>query len=87
MREVSCDDWPVGSLVTVPHAWRGDTLWHNIQEETRGQIRAQLRATYAELLHTPLPPTLTQLVSVIEAHVGTAHLHEAIVGANPCTLP
>ena len=56
------DDWPVDQLVVVPHAWRGDKLWHDMQTEAQDWIGVALRAMYAKTLLQPLSPPLAKLV-------------------------
>jgi hypothetical protein len=60
------DDWPIGQVVIVPHAWRGDGLWQDIQAETQQLIGTDLRAMYAELLRQPLSLRLAELADEIE---------------------
>ncbi len=59
------DDWPIGLIVVVPHAWRGGRLWRDIQAQTQGRIGAGLRAMYAELLQQPSSRRLERLVCEI----------------------
>ncbi len=65
------EDWPEGHLIIVPHAWRGDSLWTNMQSEAQERIGATLRQMYADLLQRPLPPGLERLVDRIEARSET----------------
>ncbi len=60
------EDWPEGHLIIVPHAWRGDGLWTDMQSEAQERIGATLRQMYAELPQRPLPPGLERLVRRIE---------------------
>jgi hypothetical protein len=60
------EDWPEGHLIIVPHAWRGDDLWTDMQSEAQERIGKTLREMYAELLQRPLPPGLERLVRRIE---------------------
>ena len=60
------EDWAEGSVIVIPHAWRGDGLWIEIQSEVQEQIGTTLRAMYAELLQQPLPRGLERLVQQIE---------------------
>jgi hypothetical protein len=60
------EDWPEGQVVVVPHAWRGDSLWHEMQTETQDRIGAALRAMYADLLQQPLSPRMVKLAREIE---------------------
>ena len=50
MADDGMEDWPVGQIVVVPHSWRGDGLWNEIQLEAQDRIGADLRETYAELI-------------------------------------
>ena len=72
MTRAENDDWPIGQIVIVPHAWRGDGLWHEIQEDTQQRIGSTLREMYAELLQQPLSPILIKLVRKIETHLETS---------------
>ena len=74
MADDGMEDWPVGQIVVVPHSWRGDGLWNEIQLEAQDRIGADLRETYAELIRQPLSPNLMSLVHQIEAQIG-ASLH------------
>ncbi len=65
------EDWPEGHLIIIPHAWRGDGLWTDIQSEAQERIGATLREMYAEVLQRPLPPGLERLVHRIEARPET----------------
>jgi hypothetical protein len=64
------DDWLEDYIVVVPHAWRDDALWRDIQSETQERIGTTLREMYAELDRLPLSPRLTLLARQIEAHRG-----------------
>ncbi len=74
MTRAENDDWPIGQIVIVPHAWRGDGLWREIQVDTqqrigstlRERIGSTLREMYAELLQQPLSPGLIKLTREIE---------------------
>ena len=66
MARVENDDWPIGQIVIVPHAWRGDGLWREIQVDTQQRIGSTLREMYAELLQQPLSPGLIKLTREIE---------------------
>jgi hypothetical protein len=72
MAQAANDDWPVGQLVVVPHAWRGDNLWHDMQTEAQDRIGAALRAMYANTLHQPLSPPLAKLVYQIRTQRETS---------------
>jgi len=65
MARTAKGDWPIGLIVVVPHAWRGDSLWNDIQAQTQDRIGAGLRTMYAELLQQPLSPELEKLVRKI----------------------
>ena len=69
------EDWPEGYLVVVPHAWRGDDLWTDMQSEAQERISTTLREMYADLLQQPLSPSLERLVRQIETRSETL-LHE-----------
>ncbi len=66
MARVAYTDWQVGELVVVPHAWRDDHLWSDIQAETQGRIGADLRTMYADLLRQPLSSPLSKLAREVE---------------------
>jgi hypothetical protein len=68
MGRAASDDWPEDYIVVVPHAWRDDDLWRDIQTETQEQIGTALREMYAELERLPLSPSLMRLVRQIEGH-------------------
>ena len=59
-------DWPIGLIIAVPHAWRGDSLWNEIRGQTQDRIGTELRAMYADLLQQPLSPGLERLVCQIK---------------------
>lgn len=69
------EDWPTGLIIVVPHAWRGDSLWRDIQAQTQDRIGMGLKIMYAELLQQPLSPGLERLIQEIEASLETP-LHE-----------
>ena len=60
------DDWPEEYIIVVPHAWRGDGLWIEMQSEAQEQIGTTLRVMYAELLQQPLSPALERLIRQID---------------------
>jgi hypothetical protein len=70
MSDDGMEDWSVGQIVFVPHSWRGDGLWTDIQMEAQERIGANLREGYAELLQQPLSPSLINLIREIEAKAG-----------------
>lgn len=72
MTHAENEDWPIGQIIVVPHAWRGDDLWHSIQHEAQLRIGTNLRQMYADLLQQPLSPGLIQLVHEIEVHSATS---------------
>jgi hypothetical protein len=43
------EDSPEDYIVVVPHAWRDDGLWLNLQVETQERIGTTLREIYAAL--------------------------------------
>ncbi len=69
------EEWPEGYLFVVPHAWRGDGIWSDIQAETQERIGRTLRETYADLVQQPLSANLILLVQGIEKHVEASHTH------------
>ena len=71
MSRVVSEDWPEGYLVVVPHAWRGDDLWIDMQSEAQERIGTTLREMYAELLQEPLSPGLQGLVRRIRTGLET----------------
>ena len=72
MAHAANDDWPVGQLVAVPHAWRSDHLWLDMQTKAQDRIGAALRAMYADLLLQPLSPQLAKLVYQIRTQQETS---------------
>jgi hypothetical protein len=66
------EDWSADQIIVVPHAWRGDGLWHDMQDQTNDRIGAALRAMYANLLLQPLPPRLAKLVYQIRTQQETS---------------
>ena len=66
MDRAAVEDWLEDYIIVVPHAWRGDGLWMDMQSEAQERIGTTLRAMYAELLQQPLSPGLRRLVSRIE---------------------
>jgi hypothetical protein len=70
VRAVS-EDWPEGSIVVVPHAWRDDDLWLEMQHQAQERIGTTLREMYAELLQEPLSPGLERLVGHIQTRSET----------------
>jgi hypothetical protein len=65
------EDWPIGLIIAVPHAWRGESLWDDIRVQTQDRIGADLRAMYADFLRQPLSPALERLVHQIETRSET----------------
>jgi len=61
------EDWPVDSVIVVPHAWRGDDLWNEMQAQAQERIGRTLREMYADLVWQPLSPGLMRLVGEIQA--------------------
>jgi len=66
------EDWLVGQTIVVPHAWRGDSLWHDMQVQTQHQIGTALRAMYTDTLLQPLSPLLAKLVYQIRTQPETS---------------
>ncbi len=75
MGRAASDDGPEDYLIVVPHAWRDDDLWLDIQLETQERIGTTLREMYADLGRLPLSPSLMLLVRQIEADRGAPTLH------------
>ena len=67
MADAVKNDWPLGELIIIPHAWRDASLWSNTQAEAQDGIEAALQAMYTALLQQPLSPQLARLVREIEA--------------------
>lgn len=72
MEHWSHEDWEVGQLVVVPHAWRGDGLWDDIQLKAQERIGLNLREIYRELLQQPLSPQLLDMACEIERRLHTS---------------
>ena len=70
MERAANDNWPEGQLLVVPHAWRGGSLWSDLQTGAQDRIGSALRAMYADLLQQPLSPQLGKLVRQIETRLG-----------------
>ena len=62
-------------IIVVPHAWRGDNLWLDIQVEAKERIGTTLREMYADLERLPLSPSLILLVRQIEAGRSAPEAH------------
>jgi len=60
------EDWQAGELVMVPHAWRNDGLWQEIQQTSQERICINLRTMYSGLLEQPLSPALLDIAREIE---------------------
>jgi len=60
------EDWPEGHLIVVPHAWRGDGLWRDMQAEAQERIGTTLCEMYAEFLREPLSPGLQKAILSLE---------------------
>lgn len=69
------EDWPEGFMIAVPHAWRDDGLWPDMQAAAQERIGTRLREIYAELLWQPLSPNLHGLVQEIEIRLDSPRLH------------
>jgi hypothetical protein len=67
MGRAASDDGPEDYFIVVPHAWRDDDLWLDIQVETQERIGTTLREMYADLGRLPLSPRLMLLIRQIEA--------------------
>jgi len=61
------DDWLEEYIIVVPHSWRNDHFWLDIQVETQERIGTILRSMYPDLERLPLSPSLILLVCQIEA--------------------
>jgi hypothetical protein len=59
-------DWQSGELFVVPHAWRDDGLWSEIQASARERITANLQTMYSEFLQQPLSPLLCDIAHKFE---------------------
>ena len=75
MDRTADEDWPEGYMITVPHAWRDDGLWPDIQAEAQDRIGTRLREVYSDLLHQPLSPSLICLVREIETRRDASAFH------------
>ena len=69
------DDWPGEYMIVVPHSWRDDHLWLDIQIETQERIGTALREMHADLEQLPLSPSLIVLVRQIEAGRSAPEAH------------
>jgi hypothetical protein len=69
------EDWPEGFMIAVPHAWRDDGLWPDMQAAAQERIGTRLREIYAELLQQPLSPSLSGLVQEIATRLEPPRLH------------
>ena len=63
---VGAEDCPEDYLIVVPHAWRDDGLWIDMQTEAQERIGTALREMYAELLQQPPSRALQILIDRIE---------------------
>jgi hypothetical protein len=75
MGSAASDDGPKDYLIVVPHAWRDDDLWLDIQLEIQQRIGTTLREMYADLGRLPLSSCLMLLVRQIEADQRAPALH------------
>ena len=66
MGRAASDYGPEDYIVVVPHAWRDDDLWRDIQTETQQRIGRTLCKMYAEFLQRPLSPDLERIARRIE---------------------
>ncbi|WP_457093909.1 hypothetical protein [Microvirga sp. P5_D2] len=71
------DDWPEGFLITIPHAWRDNGLWRDMQMEAQKQIGSGLRELYLDPLRQPPPPVLSKLVQEISGRRDTSAVQSA----------
>jgi hypothetical protein len=62
MGRAAAEDWPEDYIIVVPHAWRGDGLWIDMQTEAQERIGTTLR----EMLRRTAPAALVS--SVTEPH-------------------
>ena len=69
------DEGPEDYIIVVPHVWRDDDLWLDIQVETKERIGTTLREMYSDLGRLPLSPSLMLLVRQIEADQRAPTLH------------
>ncbi len=67
------EDWPAGQMIVVPHRWRGDDLWDNMQTQAHNRIGVGLRAMYADTLLQPLSPQLAKLLYQIRTQREISH--------------
>ena len=61
MLDEAVEDWQCGELIVVPHAWRDDELWSEIQASARARITTNLQSMYSELLQQPLSAPLLDI--------------------------
>jgi len=66
MSRAAVEDWLEDYIIVVPHAWRGDELWIDMQSEAQKRIGTTLREMYVELLQQPPSPALQKLIHQIE---------------------
>jgi hypothetical protein len=71
----AAEEWPEGYLFVVPHAWRGDGVWSDIQTETQRRIGTTLQEMYADLAQQPLSPNLILLAREIEERMKAPITH------------
>jgi hypothetical protein len=67
MQDETVGDWQSGELFVVPHAWRDDELWSEIQASTRERITTNLRTMYSELLEQPLSAPLVDIARQVKS--------------------
>jgi hypothetical protein len=72
MNDIGGEDWHDGDLIMVPHAWRDDDLWPQIQANTQAHIGLNLRTMYSELLQQPLSPLLQVAAREIERRLNAS---------------
>jgi len=72
MLNEAVDDWQSGDLIAVPHAWRDDGLWPQIQATAQERIGTDLRTMYSELLQQPLSPGLLEVAREVEQRLAAS---------------
>jgi hypothetical protein len=60
------EDWQPGELIVVPHAWRDDGLWQEIQKTAQERISTNLQTMYSGLINQPMSPALLDMAREIE---------------------
>jgi len=67
------EDWLAGQMIVVPHRWRDDDLWYDMQTQAHNRIGVALRAIYADTLLQPLSPQLAKLIYQIRMQREISH--------------